>query len=662
LNIKKSFFNHWYWMGVLPILTFSLLLTACISPPTQVPTPTEPPTSVAIDTPTPTSAAQPTELPTTPTPPAIAQLKAMVETNLPLTPTPDASGFSPGGISEVRVLPLTVSDASRPLWAVFSFGSRNFWAEQNHFVAIYTQDDAGWQELARLELAPNFDSDPIDPGADYLSEESVTQVFVEPSRIWLQVEGGIGAHGGTYHLLSFDGEALQAEVAHSNPSPGAGGLADLNDDGTLEVMLNAMNPYVFCYACSVRKVAFQVVTWDSPNQRMFELSIQPMLMGQQGHPARKPTNRAVELAEAGLWKDALAKITEAKEVAAQATEPTDTSTLEWDYVLIKLHADAMAEEVAHSQYPLLSNIFYGDYVAVLDLMRPYSPGQIVGSDSPLVVGTVAEGWEETLSDWIIGSTNLALEAQPELAAAYFLRGWATYLVKPGSPEGLADIERAAELAPDEPLFTQVELTPPRPTRIQFDPGATSAFVEGEIAAHGVDDYVLQAMAGQRMIVSIMSPHNDVYFTIYGVDDGIPLVRAASDAVSWTGVLPATQDYIIKAVAAGESTPYTLEVIIPVRIEFDPGSTSAVIEGSIQAGHIDEYVLQAMAGQTMTVTITSPHNDVLLEIYGLDDGIPLVRSVSGATSWRGELRATQDYDIKAVSVGEDTNYTLEVIVE
>jgi len=432
LNMKKSLLDHWYWMGVLLILTFSLLLTTCI--PTPAPTLTH-----------------------TPTAPAIAELKAVVESTLPPTPTPDASGFSPGGISEVTVLPLTVSEGRQPLWAVFSFGSRDFEAMQNHFVAIHTHNDAGWQELARLELAGGPDPESFYLSADYLFENSVTQVFIEPSRIWLQVEGGTGAHSGTYHLLSFDGETLQVEVANFSPSPGAGSLADLNDDGTLEVVLNVTDPYVFCYACGVRKVAFQVLTWDSPNQRISELSIQPMPVGQQDHPACKPTNRAVELAEAGLWKDALGKIIEAKEVAAQAAEPTDSWTLEWDYALIKMHADAMTEEVAQSQYPLLSNVFYGDYAAALDVMRPYSPEQIFSPDSPLIVGTVAEGWEETLSDWVIGSTNLALEAQPDLAGAYFLRGWAKYLVNPDSPAALADIERATELAPDEPLFTQVEL-------------------------------------------------------------------------------------------------------------------------------------------------------------------------------------------------------------
>jgi hypothetical protein len=232
-------------------------------------------------------------------------------------------------------------------------------------------------------------------------------------------------------------------------------VADLNGDGVQEVILNATDPYVFCYACGVRKIGFQVFTWDSPDERMMEVSLQPFLMGQP-QPMRDLVNPTVKLAQAGLWKDALDQISEAKELATQYPE-SDAWTLDWDYTLIKLHADAMAEEVAESQYPLLSNIFYGDYAAALDIMRGYDSEELFGPDSRLIVGTVAEGWEDTLSEWIIDSTSLALEAQPDLAAAYFLRGWAIYLVNPNDPEALADLERAAELAPDEPLFTQIDV-------------------------------------------------------------------------------------------------------------------------------------------------------------------------------------------------------------
>src|SRR5439155_9150725 len=44
--------------------------------------------------------------------------------------------------------------------------------------------------------------------------------------------------------------------------------------------------------------------------------------------------------------------------------------------------------------------------------------------------------------------------QPDLAPAYFLRGWATYRKDPNSPAALADIKQAAALAPKDALYSQ----------------------------------------------------------------------------------------------------------------------------------------------------------------------------------------------------------------
>jgi hypothetical protein len=201
-----------------------------------------------------------------------------------------------------------------------------------------------------------------------------------------------------------------------------------------------------------------------------------------------------------------------------------------------------------------------------------------------------------------------------------------------------------------------------PVRLRFEPGGTSASVEGSIEAGGINDYVINAMAGQTMMVSLDSPNRDVFLTIYGVQDGQPLVRSAMGQTMWTGTLPGTQDYSIKAVSVGQATAYSLQVVIPARIKFAPGATSASVQGTVSGGAIVRYLLRAMAGQTMTVVITSPHQDVLLTIWGLTDGQPLVRSVSGATSWTGVLPATQDYVIDAVSVGGNTTYTVETTVK
>ena len=212
---------------------------------------------------------------------------------------------------------------------------------------------------------------------------------------------------------------------------------------------------------------------------------------------------------------------------------------------------------------------------------------------------------------------------------------------------------------DAATFSLQVVIPPLPTatpssaasRISFGPGATSAVLQAAIAAGGSHEYRVSAAAGQVMMVNVYSPDNSVVLTIWGIEDGQPLVRSHMGQTGWRGELPATQDYGITAVSTAGATPYALQVIIPERVEFASGAISAERAGVLGPREAHEYVLRVAAGQTMTVTITSPGNLVLLEIYGLDDGQPLVRVPAGVSAWTGVLAATQDYDVKAVSVSD-----------
>lgn len=431
---------------------FALLLALLLVSACTVVTPTPTQVTAPTDTPAPTATAtlEPTATPV----PSVDDLKAAVEADLMPTPTPDASGWAPSSITQVVVLPLQVPAGQPPLWAVASNGGRYFEANQYHFVAVYSHENGEWRELDRYDLVSNFDAEPQDPGADYLFDNSLSQVFISPDRVWLQLDGGAGAHGGTYHLLSFDGQSLKVELTNFSPSPGMDKAADLDGDGVQEVLFDASDPYVFCYACGVRKIAYRVFAWDSANERIAEVTLQPLLMGQP-QPLRDIVNPAIELAQAGLWKDAAAQIDPVQDLLTEYPD-ADTRTAAWDRTLIKLHAEAMAAETADSAYPLLAHLFYGDYAAALDLMRAYTPAEIFSADSPLIVGTVADGWQDTLNDWIASSTEQALALKPDLAAAYFLRGWAAYLVDPGNAQTVADVEKAIELAPDDPLFSRIE--------------------------------------------------------------------------------------------------------------------------------------------------------------------------------------------------------------
>lgn len=97
-----------------------------------------------------------------------------------------------------------------------------------------------------------------------------------------------------------------------------------------------------------------------------------------------------------------------------------------------------------------------------------------------------------------------------------------------------------------------------------------------------------------------------------------------------------------------------------RITFEPGRTSATVSGHVEQNGIARYVLRASADQPMAVDITSPNDDVLLDIWGVD-GLPLKRHVDDRAYWRGRLPSTQDYFIQAVSVGAAANYELHVTV-
>jgi len=649
-------------VAATPGPTATATVIASAIPPTSTPTP-------APATPTSTLAPTATIAPatSTPTPTAAPTLStdSLVQTVL--------SGLPQGAFEGVAVLPLSVPAGGQPLWAVYSYGLLNFDLQPppSHFVAIYTQEQGQWKQLARQEFALD---DQTVAAPDYVDKNGLTQAPIEPGHIWLALEGGVGAHGGTFDLLSFAGNTLQVEVSGTADSPGLGSIQDVNGDGVPDVMLDVSDRYIFCYACGVAKAQFQVYAWDQANGRMTEMQIQPMLMGQSGHPGRILTNQAVSLAEAGLWKDALSVMTQAKEASANIQPPFTNYTVDWDYGLIKLYADALAQNAQDGGYPLLTKVFYGDYAAAVDLMRPYAVSQIFTPSTPLVIGTVAETWVPELTMNITSTATAALAVEPNLAPAYFLRGWAEYLADPtsGLAAAKADVDKAAALAPDDPLFTQAaaylagsQKPPATPTpevaRMQFAAGATSATLSGDLAAGAEGEYVLRALQGQRMMVDVYSPQSDVVLGITGAD-GQALLRQSARQTTWAGYLPATQNYTIRVYSTGGSTPYTLDVIIPERITFAPGAISATLQGKLAANQIHEYLLRALAGQTMTVTITSPDNDVLLEIYGIDDGQPLVRVPMGQTAWTGKLPGTQDYDIKAVSVGGATAYTLVVEVK
>lgn len=501
--------------------------------------------------------------PEQPAAPSSDELAASVQATLP-----------EGAFEGVAGLELEVTEGQPPLWAAHSTGLRSFDIDPlpSHFIAIYSYGDSGWQEEGRVELdqaIPAGQAGEIS-GPDWLGEGSVEQVQIDPTLIWLQAAGGVGAHSGAYQLLSFDGASFTSQVAGFSPSPGAGRVADVNGDGVDDVMLDASDPYIFCYACGVRKPGFQVYTWL--NDTMLPVNISVMLMGQQGQPWYEPNSEAVALAEAGLWPDSLAKIEETRQLVGEEDPPTGAGSFSWNEALIKLNHDANQEAIGESAYPLLNKVFLGDYAGAVDLMREYSVDEIFSPETPLIVGTAAEGWEDAVSNNILSSANAAIAVRPELAGAFFLRAWAQFLADPGSRQIRVDLRQAADLAPADELFSEAASFNPAPSprtaptstpsRVQFAPGGVSAQVGGGLLAGNYHDYILQAQEGQTLDARVDSPSGDVVLSVTGAD-GTVLLSADEGLSEWSGALPATQDYTVRVTATGErGTSFMLTIAIP----------------------------------------------------------------------------------------------------
>lgn len=101
-----------------------------------------------------------------------------------------------------------------------------------------------------------------------------------------------------------------------------------------------------------------------------------------------------------------------------------------------------------------------------------------------------------------------------------------------------------------------------PVRVQFAAGAVSATQNGEVTAKAVNTYLLYALANQTMTVTITAPNNDIFLTIYGLQDGTPYVRSALGQTHFSFKLPRTQDYVIEAVSNDNATvDYAIKFVV-----------------------------------------------------------------------------------------------------
>lgn len=369
----------------------------------------------------------------------------LADTGITLAPEGTFEGFTGVGI-------LPLAGGSEPVWAVYTQGMRSYTAEtdQPHLLAIYAREAAGWRQLGLQAIGAGEDAG--DPGADYLGEGSVSQAPVEPGRLWLQVEGGVGAHSGTYHLYSFAEEGFTLQAVGFSASPGAGRVEDITGEGIGEVLLDASDAYVFCYACGVRYVNTTVLRWDGAAMAPVELALLP---ADEASTLATLNNRAVRQAQLGLWKDAL----DTAGLLAAQSMADPTGIVAWNSALITLNGgEKMPPPLAEDAFPILHALFFGDYLAAVAPFRGYDATAIFATPSQVLVDReVAQGWEESIGHWVFSLSGPVITSDlattETRAAAHFLQAWAAHLLDPADPAIAQNLTRSVELAPGDALYT-----------------------------------------------------------------------------------------------------------------------------------------------------------------------------------------------------------------
>lgn len=372
--------------------------------------------------------------------------------SLPFPLAPESAGL---GINGVALLPASVNSDTPATWLVHTVGMRDFSTNQVHRVNIYQQ--AGEHvvaEVARLNLGvETFGAD--NPGSpDYLAPNAASQVSIEPTSLWFAIEGGVGAHAGVFNLLRFDPATRQLSMAlaANSPSPGAASVQDVNDDGFGEVIVNATDPYVFCYACGVRLAQRLLYRWNGSD--IEQVALRESAGVDDGEAAESNTH-LLELARAGLWKDVEGELTEAESIAGSiaGSIAESGSNFAWNLALLRINAEAKraASQDAATPFPLLVHLFYGDYKSAGDVLRAWPANELFATPSALISGTVAAGWEETLANWIERSTAPALAYDPGIADAWLARAFGAWLIGNVSESG-AWLEQAQAINPGDPFL------------------------------------------------------------------------------------------------------------------------------------------------------------------------------------------------------------------
>jgi hypothetical protein len=111
-------------------------------------------------------------------------------------------------------------------------------------------------------------------------------------------------------------------------------------------------------------------------------------------------------------------------------------------------------------------------------------------------------------------------------------------------------------ADTEPYALSVEVA----QIVSFPAGPSSVTPTGSAPNGSVFAYALACKTNQVMTASLNVPNTVAYFDVLGIASGT-LFSPTDQATKWSGILPSSQDYIIKVIPVDGQVNYTLTVSV-----------------------------------------------------------------------------------------------------
>jgi hypothetical protein len=197
------------------------------------------------------------------------------------------------------------------------------------FIKIAQYDYTNSENISDLELLPNL----------------------YPNYTLFTVYGGVGAHSSFGTVFSFDGKTLKAEIEMPADEGGSAvTINDVNGDGVQDVIVDATDYEVFCYACGVRNYSETFYRWDGTK------FVEQTLTKSSDATIQK----AIDYAKAQRWS----MVTKLLPTIVPATTKAD----KWNVALLT-HWSTIRIPQKDDAFPFLSAVYYGDYDAAVNMLQ-----------------------------------------------------------------------------------------------------------------------------------------------------------------------------------------------------------------------------------------------------------------------------------------------------